>query len=448
MDLAHLIAEDAAGGTFQVHRSALVSTEIFQLERERIFDRCWLYVGHDSEIPRIGDFRRRTVAERPLFMVRGRDDKIRIFLNTCRHRGALVCRDDEGNAKAFTCFYHGWSYNDRGELNGIPDKAGYGTGFDSADKGLMEPPHVESYRGMYFVNFGADVPSLAEYLGEAREIIDLTMDSAELLGGWEIIRGTAKYNIRANWKLLAENSIDGYHLPTVHQTYLDYMAYRSALAGAKQVRPGRDNSTRGFALNNGHVGMLARMPGRPIATPSPLWSEEAVAEVAKMRERLAERFGEERGHSMADTSRHLVIFPNVAFQDSNTGFRIRQWWPKGPDLLEVTQWELIPRGEREDIRAYRMEGALAFLGPGGLATPDDVEALESCQIGFRAREVEWSDISRGMQRDARADDEQQMRGFWRQWHAMIQGQPGVENTADAPFQNQAEDASPQAGKDQ
>jgi hypothetical protein len=191
--------------------------------------------------------------------------------------------------------------------------------------------------------------------------------------------------------------------------------------------------------------MLHPFAGRPIASPSPIWSEEATAEVAQMRERLAERFGKERGYSMSDNSRHLVIFPNVAFQDSHTGFRIRQWWPKAPDLLEVTQWELIPRQEREDIRAYRMEGALAFLGPGGLATPDDVEALESCQIGFKAREMEWSDISRGTQRDARMTDEQQMRGFWRQWHSLIQGHGNLRHTADQPHGKVAEQEKARSG---
>lgn len=444
-DPANLVVDDHVHGTFLVHRSALTSRDIFELERERIFERCWLYVGHDSEIPQAGDYRRRTVAERPLFMVRGSDDKVRVFLNTCRHRGAAVCQQDEGNAETFVCFYHGWSYNDRGALTSVPDPEGYGASFDLADRGLAEPPHVENYRGMVFVNFGADALSLEDYLGEAREIIDLTMDSAELLGGWQVIGGSAKYDIRANWKLLAENSVDGYHLPTVHQTYIDYMAYKGKVAGVKRAKPERDPPTRGFALNHGHVGMLHNAAGRPIASPSPLWSEEAAAEVAAMRERLAQRYGAARGYSMADTSRHLIMFPNAAFQDSQTGFRIRQWWPKAPDLMEVTQWELVPRAERKDIRAYRMEGALAFLGPGGLATPDDVEALESCQAGFRAREVEWSDLSRGTERDPRIIDEQQMRGFWRQWHSLIQGHGHLKQTADRPVSGSVAMLEPPSG---
>jgi p-cumate 2,3-dioxygenase alpha subunit len=126
---------------------------------------------------------------------------------------------------------------------------------------------------------------------------------------------------------------------------------------------------------------------------------------------------------MADISRHMIIFPNAAFQDSHTGFRMRQWWPLAPDHMEITQWDFVPRQEDPELTAYRMEGSLAFLGPGGFASPDDVEALESCQLGFQARELEWSDISRGMQRDPRADDELQMRGFWRTWAARMAGRP-------------------------
>src|SRR5207302_6692213 len=109
MDLASLVMDRPREGLFRVHRSAMTSAEILALERERIFDRCWLYVGHESELAQPGDYRRRTVAGRPLFLVRGRDRRVRAFYNTCRHRGALVCRQDRGTAQQFQCFYHAWT---------------------------------------------------------------------------------------------------------------------------------------------------------------------------------------------------------------------------------------------------------------------------------------------------------------------------------------------------
>ena len=93
--------------------------------------------------------------------------------------------------------------------------------------------------------------------------------------------------------------------------------------------------------------------------------------------------------------------------------------------------------------ARRLDSFLTFLGPGGFATPDDTEALESCQIGFRVKEVEWSDISRGMHREARSNDELQMRTFWRRWNAHMQGLDQVD-LADRPAQQEPEVATAEA----
>lgn len=432
IQVENLIRDDPESGIFRVNRAAMTSPEVLALEQTRIFARSWLYVGHESEIPLPGDYRRRMIANRPVFLVRGRDGTPRVFLNTCTHRGAMVCRRDEGNAESFTCFYHGWTFSNRGDLIGVPGQDAYSECFDRGELALRTPPRFESYRGMFFVNFDPEAIPLEEYLGEARTYIDETMDGGEVLGGWALIRGSARYTIHANWKLLVENSMDGYHLPTVHQTYLEYMADRREKAGAgrSKVEQLRDVS-RSFALPNGHGGMLSNSPGRPIASPSALWDDSAIEEVQRIRSLLEEKYGEERTHAMASVSRHLSVFPNMAFQDSHTGFRIRQWWPVAPDRMEVTQWEFVPREEREDMRAYRLAGSLAFLGPGGLATPDDVEALESCQLGFNAQETGWSDISRGMHRDEPlASDELQMRAFWRQWHALMSGKPSRQDTRD------------------
>jgi p-cumate 2,3-dioxygenase alpha subunit len=110
---------------------------------------------------------------------------------------------------------------------------------------------------------------------------------------------------------------------------------------------------------------------------------------------------------------------------------VRVFWPVAPDHMDVTAWNLGPGEESARQLARRLDSFLTFLGPGGFATPDDVEALESCQRGFQAKELEWSDISRGMHRDPKNSDEQQMRAMWRQWHAHMMGLGHV-NTVDQP----------------
>jgi p-cumate 2,3-dioxygenase subunit alpha len=430
MDIDTLIQDDADAGRFSVNRRVMTSQEVFDLEQARIFDRSWLYVGHEMEIPEPGDFRRRSAAGRPLIFVRGNDGAVRVLYNTCTHRGAEVCRQDSGRASVFQCFYHAWSYDNKGALVGVPDEAGYGENFAKGDFGLKSPPRVEQYRGMYFVAFDSQIADLRTHLGRACDVIDLTWDSAEVLGGWTILAGSAQYTIRANWKLLIENSFDGYHFASVHQTYFQYLVWRAQLDGKTFERAFDTGASGATALPNGHANVRFISPGRGIANPSPVWDESTNREVARIKAENIARFGEARGTEMCEYSRQLLIYPNVVFQDTSSGFRLRLVNPVAPDRVDVLQWELAPRNESPALHAARMELSLAFLGPGGLATPDDVEALESCQRGFGAREVAWSDVSRGMGRKPAVTDELQMRSFWRQWYAHIRGQYGPVETGD------------------
>ena len=226
--------------------------------------------------------------------------------------------------------------------------------------------------------------------------------------------------MKANWKLLVENSLDGYHLVPTHQTYLDYISSLGTDDTGESMAtrlPGRAR-----ALGNGHcVIETAARNGRPIAHWHPLYGEEAREPMARVRQRLVEKYGEERTFRMADVSRNLIIYPNLVINDI-MAITIRYFEPLAPDHMEVTAWHLVPKEESDAMLATRLDSFLTFLGPGGFATPDDVEALESCQIGFRATENEWSDISRGMLNPSPlSTDELQMRGFWRQWHANMQG---------------------------
>ena len=233
-----------------------------------------------------------------------------------------------------------------------------------------------------------------------------------------VIRGSNKYTMKANWKLLVENSLDGYHLVPTHQTYLDYISSLGT-DDSGQTAASRIVGTA-KALGNGHCVIESPVRnGRPIAHWHPLFGEEAREPIARVRQRLVEQYGEERTHRMADTSRNLIIYPNLVINDI-MAITIRYFEPVAPDHMEVTAWHLVPREESESMLATRLDSFLTFLGPGGFATPDDVEALESCQAGFRATETEWSDISRGMLNPAKSTDELQMRGFWRQWHANMQ----------------------------
>src|SRR5215472_14870339 len=144
------IVENVERQTFFVNREVFVSAAVLEREKHAVFDRCWIYVGHASELKNPGDFKTRPVAGRPVIFCRDRDGQVRALINACRHRGALVCREREGNARNFYCMYHGWTYNTDGSLRGVPDEASYPPGFDKASKGLMPAPRLEAYKDFWF----------------------------------------------------------------------------------------------------------------------------------------------------------------------------------------------------------------------------------------------------------------------------------------------------------
>jgi p-cumate 2,3-dioxygenase subunit alpha len=416
------IVDEPETMTFRLNRRTLTDPEVLERERARIFDRSWIYAGHESEVRTPGDFRTRQVAGRPVIFCRDTKGAVRLFLNSCRHRGAMVCREAEGNASSFYCFYHGWTYDRDGALVGVPGEDSYPPGFDKTRFPLAEVPRAESYKGFWFASFDPRIAPLEEWLAGAKEYIDLVVDQSPS-GRMEIIQGTQEYDIRANWKLLVENSFDDYHLASTHATWLTYMKD----AGVN-VRPPRGlllpSHGVGKNLGNGHAVIdNINFRGRPVARWISIYGEEAKEEIEAIRAELFERLGEERAARVADTNRNLLIFPNLVINDGSS-VTVRAFWPEAADRMKVTAWALGPAEESESARARRLDSFLTFYGPGGFATPDDVEALEAVQQGLQTwREVPWSEMSRGINKEGEQlnTDELHLRTFWRRWNQMMTG---------------------------
>jgi p-cumate 2,3-dioxygenase alpha subunit len=425
VDVADLIVEEPEDGYFAYHRSALTSEEIHRAEIEHIFSRSWLYVGHESEVPQRGDFVRRTVARRPVFFVRSQTTgEVKVFYNSCTHRGATICRRDRGNGKTFQCFYHAWTFDSDGHLIGVPDEPTYGPKFDKSRHGLVPVPRMESYRGLIFISYDPQIEELVDYLAGAREYIDAMMDAAEVAatfagangngsgysGPLQVLRGTHQYGIKANWKLLVENSFDGYHLGPTHATYFQFLRDQDV-----EVSPSTGSMK---LLGNGHcVIEYTGSWGRPIARWASQFGDASRTQLEALREKIINELGD-TGYRMVELNRNLFIYPNLFVMDNNaTALRVIE--PTATGYMDVSQHELAPRVEDPTVRKVRLESYVTFAGPGGLATPDDVEALESCQAGA-ASGVEWSNISRGyFSEEPPMSGELQMRTFWRRWQEQI-----------------------------
>ena len=110
----------------KVHGSLYTDPAIFAEELRKIWYRTWVFVGHESEVAQPGDYVRKRLGLQDVIMTRDRDGELHLLLNRCAHRGNQVCDDAKGNASAFRCPYHGWTYRNNGELVGFPFFKGYG----------------------------------------------------------------------------------------------------------------------------------------------------------------------------------------------------------------------------------------------------------------------------------------------------------------------------------
>ena len=409
-----LVRADEAKGIFQVSRQAFVDGGVMEREYEAVFDKCWLYLGHESELGKPGDFLTRTVARRNILFTRDAQGALHALLNTCPHRGATVCREAKGNSRVFQCFYHGWVFGCDGKLKGQPGEESYTAGHKDSGAGNMVPvPRFASHAGFCFISFDPEVEPLGDYLAGAKEILDLIASHSK--SGMTIVEGAQQYAIRANWKLLAENSVDGYHALTAHASYLDYL--KNMVGGLVPIAL----SGRSYDLGNGHAVLEYKAPwGRPIAQWVPMFGEQGKTEMAAIQDELVARLGEQRATRIAGFNHNLLIFPNLVINDV-MALTVRTFYPVAPGQMMVNGWALAPKEESDWARKYRLFNFLEFLGPGGFATPDDVEALESCQNGFaNLGSAGWSDISKGMGKaEPSYDDELQMRVFWTRWNQLV-----------------------------
>ncbi|NVI85869.1 Rieske 2Fe-2S domain-containing protein [Actinomadura sp. BRA 177] len=417
-----LVVEDWDALTFRVNRVAYRSAEVFQAERDRIWARSWLYLGHETEVAKPNDFKTRTLGGRPLIFCRDTGGTVQAFLNACPHRGTILCREREGSSKLFQCFYHAWTFRNNGDVAAIPGKEAYeaaGEGFLDSMR-LRTVPRLEIHEGFVFVAFDPDVPPLLDFLGDAADY--MTMISEQHAAGMEVLPGTQYYGVRGNWKLGVENAMDGYHFSPTHNTFVGYLRETGFAV--------TDDDQYAYNLGNGHsLLVLTGHGGRISMLWEPRFGEDEKVRTTEHRAEMDRRLGPERARYVADESHILFVWPNLLLFDLE-GLSIRQLEPVAADQTDVRAWQLAPRGEDEDTRALRMKTMVSFVGPGGLATPDDIEAYEAVQRGIEATAAEarpgldYSDMSRGMVDEVkgvqgRSIDEGAMRGFWRHWvHAL------------------------------
>lgn len=371
------LLDDRIGeGIFAVHRDAFVSEEIHALEMERIFERTWVYVGHESQAAKPNDYFTTMIGRQPVMVTRDARGELHCVLNSCRHRGMVVCPLRSGNQKFHTCRYHGWVYDSGGQNRQVSaqEVARYPAGFDAKHLGLVPVAHFAAYRGFLFASLHPDVPALAEHLGESTVFLDLIADQAGEQG-LEFVPGAVTYTFDANWKMQIENALDMYHFTYVHVSYLDLVRGRAKTPGAMPPPPEGQQGT--FSFGRGHA-LMWREQSRVV--PGLLERREAA-----FRGRMSEAALRWSGYG-----RNLTIFPNMQIVDNVSSMMLRVIRPVSAVRTEMQTWCLAPKGEPREERTARIREYEDFFNPSGLATPDDNVIYEHCQSGMAAAAAGWT----------------------------------------------------------
>ena len=391
-DFEAYVVDDPHDGMFTVDRNIFTDPIIFDLEMKYIFEGTWIYLAHESQLRQPYDFYTTAIGRQPIILMRNQLGEIGGFLNACPHRGATVCLSKRGNQKVLTCPYHGWSFNTNGTLVSVKDHAGgaYPPSFDRFDHGLMRVPRLTNYRGFIFGSMNPAVLPLETHLSGARSFIDMIADQAPQ--GWEVVKGSTDYTYAGNWKLQAENGVDGYHFDIVHRTFMGVIQRRVA-AGKDSVRALNveridkpEIATGCYDLGNGHTLLWIDYPN---PQDRPLYER---------RTEIAAQYGEVRARWMMDRVRNLLIFPNIFFMDQ-TSTQLRVIHPLAADKTRVSTYCIAPVGENAQARTHRLRQYEDFFNASGVGTPDDLAAFEACQRGYEGRLARWQQgYMRGTQR--------------------------------------------------
>jgi phenylpropionate dioxygenase-like ring-hydroxylating dioxygenase large terminal subunit len=203
--------------------SRYVDPRLFELENRHLWAKVWLLAGHADELPEAGSYKLWTLAGQQVVLVRGKDDKIRAFYNSCRHRGAAFVRDGQGKVKVFACKFHAWTYDLQGNLIFVPEESDFPC-LNKQENGLV-PLRCELWGNLIFVNRDTQAPPLAEYLGRATSEL-----SHFDFGTWRLGSRTERYELKCNWKTAIEAFLEAYHVDIVHpQTVAPYLDSRGVV---------------------------------------------------------------------------------------------------------------------------------------------------------------------------------------------------------------------------
>jgi salicylate 5-hydroxylase large subunit len=381
----------------------------YKRELEAIFyGPHWHYVGIESEIPNVGDYKRTVIGERPVLVVRSAPDRVSVVLNRCAHRGVEICRTKFGHGKTIVCPYHQWSYGLDGGLLGVPfrrgmkGEGGYPADFDLGAHGL-ETLTVNNYNGLLFASFDPNVEPFADAVGpEILPWIHRAFDGRKMR-----VLGYQRQRITCNWKVYVENLKDSYHATLLHVYLITFLA-RAGQVGI-QAQDARTHAN--------HMTASARTrPSDELGTEGEMQSlrKDIVLHDPRMFASIKE---------YADDYSLVIagLFPNFIVQMQSNNLQVRQAIPLGPDAFELSWTFFGYEDDTEELTQLRLRQA-NLSGAAGYISVDDTEVLEWSGSGMRVKPEDSGILALGGSATSHPPDDYRrtvseavIRGFYRHY---------------------------------
>lgn len=289
----------------------------FAVEQDRVFRPSWQVVCHLSDIPKVGDYHTLEFLGENVFVIRGKDDKVRAFTNVCRHRAARLLDGSSGKCGRIVCPYHAWTYDLEGRLIGTPFREDYPS-LDQSAQGLA-PVDLEIYRGFVFVRLEGDGPSVAEMMSPYdHEVAAYRFEELQPIG-----RVTLRPR-EVNWKNISDNYSDGLHIPVAH--------------------PGL---TRLFGRGYG-------VEAEPFVDK--MWGQLVEDASSNRSERMYQQVLPDVGHLPPERKRlwtYFKLWPNMAFDIYPDQIDFMQFIPISPTKTLIREIAYALPDERREMKAAR-----------------------------------------------------------------------------------------------
>ncbi len=375
----------------EVSMRVMNDPELHRIEMDRIFARTWLLLGHETEIPKAGDFVVRDMGDDNVIVARDRSGAVHVSLNVCPHRGMKVCTAEAGNAQAHRCIYHGWAFRPNGDFIGAPieKEQMHGAMRPKSELGLKQA-RVHLYGGLIFATWNIDGPSFNAFLGDSKFYFDQLFCRSD--SGLELLGPPQRFMISANWKIASEQSAsDGFHTLTLHRSLMEGGVMGGTPESIYDNAPGMygvDISCReGHSLRCLEAAQTFKMfsnvsfegktaEERLHLLPPPGITPELIPQLMKnlspaQVEMLATCPPQVGG--MFPNVLVLFIFAPRTDGGSSGALALHAYVPRGPDKFEFVNYIFAEKDAPEQVKRDMLQNAVWLSGTSGTIEQDDAD---------------------------------------------------------------------------